>query len=658
MPAETNVKLPSSYFTVATAGHVDHGKTSLIKALTGIDPDRLKEEKERQMTTDLGFAHLLLPGEKGSIGLGFIDVPGHGKFIKNMLAGVGGIEAALLVVAADEGPMPQTVQHVKILASLGVTTAVVALTKCDVVEKSRVLQVDASVRALLSRFGVEAAAVIGVSSVTRDGINDLKAALSEALGRVDNWAEGAAQESGYLPIDRVFAKPGYGTVVTGTLVEGTLKVGDQVTIEPGNFSARVRGLETFGKTQELARAGQRLAINLNLKDAKAVFARGHCVLAGHKNVTSDLLVEIIDYGSDNSAEAPVPGKSSLGARPVKLYHGTTEALGHLRWVEFLEGGRAYGHVHLDEPIVVSPEDRYVMRYSEDGIAGGTVLLCQKPRWLTRKLLHELAPMLVPLSGERDWPGAALLLLKHHPARAVHFDQLGWLLAQKRQAGCLSDLLKDNAAQNIGGFVIAREVKEAIRTKVLASLNTFLKSEDKALLGVNIETVRKMAAGSLDKHVFQEFVKGLGDDKLLVRKEDKIFGPDGGGAGPSLDPYTTRIFNLLESVVCLEMTELAIQTKSDIKQVKAAVDRLAKLKMAAVVDNDFAASRKSIDNAHQKLLKIWQEKKDISPADFRDEMASTRKYILALLAYFDAMQITRRNGAGRALLKQPPKIAQG
>jgi selenocysteine-specific elongation factor len=603
------------------------------------------------------------------LGLGFIDVPGHGKFLKNMLAGVGGIELALLVVAADEGPMPQTVQHVKILSLLGVSKAVVALTKADLVDEDRCAVVEAKVRALLDRFHISVVGLQSVSTVLGEkgqGIAELKDVLANALARLNSKPPSKASVEpavtpGYLPIDRVFAKSGYGTVVTGTLVEGTFKVGDQVTIEPGAVAARIRGLETFGQALEVARAGQRLAINLSAKEHKLTLSRGLCVLAGRKNVTSDLFLQIADYGAENDSDPDAAKNSKLTAKPIKLYHGTMEAAGALRWLEALpeqlpealpeplSDGSQIGHVHLSDAIVVSPGDRYVLRYGDDGIAGGVVLLCQKPRWLTRKLLGELAPFLIAC----DFDKALLFVLNRHPSKALHNDQLGWVVRDENLVESLARLQKAGLVENLSGFVMASAVKESIKEKTMATLKGLLKSEEATASGVNLETVRRLVAAHLDRRVMQEIIKELGQAGLLVRKDDKLFGPSGGGApSATLDPYTATILKLLDDVLCLELTELAKLSDSDPKKVKLAVDRLAKLDMAQLINYDFASSKKWIDDAHRKLLKIWQDKKDISPADFRDELATTRKYALALLAYFDDHQITRRTATGRALLKQP------
>ena len=316
-----------------------------------------------------------------------------------------------------------------------------------------------------------------------------------------------------------------------------------------------------------------------------------------------------------------------------------EAAGALRWLEALPGrlseglpagivqadaslvgqsAFSIGHVHLSDPIVVSPGDRYVLRYGDDGIAGGVVLLCQKPRWLTRKLLMALAPSLLA----SDFDQALLFVLNRHPSKALHNDQLGWVVRNELLADCLARLEKATLVENLSGFVTATAVKESIKEKTMATLNGLLKSEESNASGVNLETVRRLVAPHLDRRVMHEIIKELGQAGLLVRKDDKLFGPSGGQApSATLDPYTASILKLLDDVLCLELTELARLSGSDAKKVKLAVDLLAKLDMAQLINYDFASSKKWIEHAHGKLFKIWQEKKDISPADFRDELAT-------------------------------------
>ncbi|HEY8766152.1 MAG TPA: selenocysteine-specific translation elongation factor, partial [Dehalococcoidia bacterium] len=241
---------------IATAGHVDHGKSALVLALTGTDPDRLREEKERGLTIDLGFAVLRLPsGEEISV----IDVPGHERFIKNMLAGVGGVDLALLVVAADEGVMPQTREHLAIIDLLGVECGVVALTRADLVDADALIEAEAGVRKTLKGTTLEAAPIVACSAVTRQGLDDLLAAIQWQLARTP-----APRDLGRprLPVDRVFSMPGFGTVVTGTLIDGSLSVGQDVELLPEGLHARVRGLQNHGRQVEIAQPGRRTAVNL------------------------------------------------------------------------------------------------------------------------------------------------------------------------------------------------------------------------------------------------------------------------------------------------------------------------------------------------------------------------------------------------------------
>src|SRR2546421_2206097 len=241
---------------IGTAGHVDHGKTTLIKALTGTDTDRLKEEQERGMTIDLGFAALTLPdGTKA----GIVDVPGHERFLKNMLAGAGGVDVVLLVIAADESVMPQTVEHLDILRLLDVRNGVVALTKLDMVDPEWLAVVEDDVRGHLAGTFLADSPIIPVDSISGKGIPDLKRALYEAVARAETRNAALPFR---LPVDRVFTRPGFGTVITGTLVAGTMRVGDAVEILPQKRATRVRGLQSHGKKQDAVEAGTRVAVNL------------------------------------------------------------------------------------------------------------------------------------------------------------------------------------------------------------------------------------------------------------------------------------------------------------------------------------------------------------------------------------------------------------
>ncbi len=686
--------ITTSYCTIATAGHVDHGKTSLIKALTGINPDRLKEEQEREMTTDLGFAHLdFEPGQNNNkFVLGFIDVPGHGKFLKNMLAGVGGIASALLVVAADEGPMPQTLQHVKILSLLGVQHCVVALTKIDVASQQEIAQAESKVKALLAQYDIELLALQPVSTVSSVGIEELKKVLFTYLSGIaqdeveyipaaaehlnDGDAEGAAapvaptisteakKPSLYLPVDRAFTKSGYGLVVTGTLVEGQIAVGDQIAVEPGGVKARVRGMESFGKQVDKATAGQRLAVNLAVKDGGAV-ARGQCLAGDDRVVVQNLIVAITDHGGLDFDEHKV----AISPQPIKLYHGTAEAKGTLRWLEKTKDdvGKMFGHIHLSEPVVARPTNRYIVRYGDDGIAGGAILMIDRPRWLTRQTLHDVSALLIE-GGPDSQQKAFTLIVAAHPLKAVNLSQLHWFLPFVQLQAAAEAALAGGAVISIADLFMAVSTREQIGEKILALLKTLMANEDNGRFGVSIETMRKKTFNTLTRPVMQAIISDLADRRLLSRQGDRIFTRDDEAEKAELkakneaaavdDPAFVAANRLRDSVMsilnqhpCLEIDDLAKQVNIDGKRMRLVLGEMVKARQVQIVDHDFVATEGKLRAAHLLLSKLWLSKKDISPSDFREGLSTTRKYAMALLSYFDENNVTRRMAGGRVLLKQ-------
>ncbi|MBM4435589.1 MAG: selenocysteine-specific translation elongation factor, partial [Chloroflexi bacterium] len=335
---------------IGTAGHVDHGKSTLIKALTGIDPDRLREEQERGMTIDLGFAHLRLPG---GTEVGIVDVPGHADFIRNMLAGVGSIDAVVLVIAADEGVMPQTREHLAILSLLGVERGVVALTKSDLVDAEWVTLVAEDVRAAVRGTPLDGAPVLPVSSVARTGLAELLAALERTLG-----AAPARRDLGRprLPIDRAFTMAGFGTVVTGTLIDGSLAVGDEVEVAPAALRARIRGMQTHRRAVEVATPGRRVAVNLTGVDKDEVERGMTLVRPG-----SFAPVQVIALRLAVLATASTAVEHD---EAVKVHLGTAERVARVAVLEgdgIRPGAEGWAQLRLAEPVVAAPGDRVVVR---------------------------------------------------------------------------------------------------------------------------------------------------------------------------------------------------------------------------------------------------------------------------------------------------------
>ena len=369
---------------IGTAGHVDHGKSTLVQALTGINPDRLREEVERQMTIDLGFAWLTLPEGEA---IGIVDVPGHRDFIENMLAGVGGMDAVLLVVAADEGVMPQTREHVAILELLGVERGVIVLTKSDLVEDADWLRlIEADVRSILAGSALADAPAVAVSARTGDGLDSLKNVLSALLKNIP-----ARQDRGRprLPVDRVFSMSGFGTVVTGTLLDGSLCTGDEVELSPSNVSGRIRGLQTHKQRVERAFPGSRVAVNLSGVDVNAI-QRGDVVcLAGAYPPT-----RLVDAKVRCLKDASTPISHN---QEVKLFVGTAQRLGRIRVLNqdrVRPGEDAWVQLVLREPVVAARGDRLVLRRpSPAETLGGGIIAEAHPRRLHRRRDADVPRML-------------------------------------------------------------------------------------------------------------------------------------------------------------------------------------------------------------------------------------------------------------------------
>jgi len=364
---------------IATAGHVDHGKSALVEALTGIHPDRLKEEQIREMTIDLGFAWLTLPNGET---VGIVDVPGHLDFIENMLAGVGGIDAALLVVAADEGVMPQTREHFAILTLLEVCRGVVALNKIDLADPEWLALVEEEIRALLQGTCWEAAPIVPVSARTRAGLEALVAALQQALeGQPPPPDLGRAR----LSIDRVFTMPGFGTVVTGTLRDGCFRVGDEVEIWPSGRRARIRGLQSYRRRVEQALPGSRVAINLSGVSPEELRRGDWVTVPGRFAPTALLDAALIHW---EGSPRPLPHFAE-----VKFFHGAAQIMARVRLLdrEILPPGEmGFVQLVLSRPTVVAPGDRFILRWPSPSITlGGGEILDAHPARRHRRLRPEV-----------------------------------------------------------------------------------------------------------------------------------------------------------------------------------------------------------------------------------------------------------------------------
>lgn len=353
-------------FVVGTAGHVDHGKSTLVRALTGIDPDRLREEQERGMTIELGFAWLTLPSGRE---ISIVDVPGHVRFVRHMLAGIGAVDLALLVIAADEGVMPQTREHLAILDLLEVRRVIVVLTKCDTVDDAWASLVEEDVRATLGGTALEGAPIVRVSAVTGEGLDALRAAIDEALEAAPPPRDIGRPRLG---IDRVFTMTGFGTVVTGTLLDGRLRTGDTVQVVPGGRTLRVRGLQSHRQEVEEALPGTRVAVNLAGVSTEDL-ARGQALVApGRLEAARTFDARI----------RALPGEAMRHNLRVTVHLAAAEAAARLRLFaadEVADGAEGWAQVVLAEPVAAAPGDLFVVRLGDQTLGGGRVVEVNAPR---------------------------------------------------------------------------------------------------------------------------------------------------------------------------------------------------------------------------------------------------------------------------------------
>ncbi|QSQ20172.1 selenocysteine-specific translation elongation factor [Pyxidicoccus parkwayensis] len=633
---------------VGTAGHIDHGKTSLVKALTGIDTDRLKEEKRRGITLELGFAHLTL--DDGTVA-GVVDVPGHERFVKAMAAGAGGVDLAVLVVAADEGVMPQTREHLDICRLLGVRAGVIALTKSDLLAELgaewRAL-VEADLGALTAGTFLEGAPVVPCSSRTGEGLDALKSALTAAACALPKRpAEGPA----FLPVDRVFTIKGFGTVVTGTLLSGAVAVEDAVSLLPGlPGPLRVRGVQVHGDAVPKVEAGQRAAVNVAGVEPEALHRGMVLVRAGELPETRMLDVELSLLPA---AEGPLPRR-----RKLLLHLGTAqvEATVALLDVERLEPGEtALAQLRLDAPVGALVGQRFILRGSRAlpgrgaTVAGGRILSIAPPR--RRKGGSEVvAPLL-----EADPQGQVAWLLRQAGYRGLTQQELfGRSGLGPRVLGRSLELLGAKG----GALLVDRErrlylsgeVFEGLQGRALALLAAFHEREP-LREGLPREELRQRLSAELDSRTFQRVTQALVDagrvelDKEVVRLK-------GRGRTLSLGDEAARTKLAAE----LSAAGLAPPTLNELAQkLQLAPPRLQELLKVMVaegvavrVSDELCFDAGALASLRERLVAHLREKKEITTQAFKEMVGQSRKFVIPLSEYFDREKVTLRVGEKRVL----------
>jgi selenocysteine-specific elongation factor len=614
---------------IGTAGHVDHGKSTLIKALTGIDPDRLREEQERGMTIDLGFAHLRLPG---GTEVGIVDVPGHADFIRNMLAGVGSIDAVVLVIAADEGVMPQTREHLAILSLLGIDRGVIALSKRDLVDPEWVGLVTEDVRATVHGTPLGRAPIVPLSSATGEGLQDLLEALERVLGEAPPRRDLGRPR---LPIDRAFTMAGFGTVVTGTLVDGTFGVGEEVEIEPGGLRARIRGLQTHRRAIQVAPPGRRVAMNLSGVD-KAELERGMTLI--RPGGMAPLSVIGLRLAVLDTASGPVAHDEAL-----KVHVGTAERVARVSVLEgdaIAPGEQRWAQLRLGQPVVAATGDRVVVRRPSppETLGGGVIADVSGDRARRRSETLELL-----VRRAAPTPAARMLAALDVPRTADEAAARAGLVPADRDAA-VRELVAAGEAVELGDALLSRGSYEALATRVE---RTLAMAHRRAPLraGLPREEVRG-ALGLAPKRAAALMTRLVGEGRVAER-----------GTAYALPAHRPTLSADQESAWARAREALArdpLQPPSvNSLDTEYGIDREVLATLAdrgdVVLAGDAAFLPEAVHRFGEAVIAELGSAGRITVARARDLTGSSRKHVLPLLQFLDDHGVTRRIGDDRVLM---------
>jgi selenocysteine-specific elongation factor len=623
---------------LATAGHVDHGKSTLITALTGIDPDRLREERERGMTIDLGFAWLDLP-DGGDVGI--VDVPGHQDFIRNMLAGVGPVDAVLLVVALDEGVMPQTREHLAILGILGVERGVVVLTKRDLVDDEWAALARADVAAVLRETTLAGARLVEVSATTRRGLDELVGAVAEALAEAPPRRDTGRPR---LAIDRAFTLTGFGTVVTGTLVDGTFAVGDEVAILPSGRRARIRGIQTHKRALEVARPGSRVALNLTGVD-KDDLARGMVVaLPGTLAVVSVLSARVGILGSVSGA--------LVHDEAVKVHVGTSEVMARVSLLEastLAPGATAWVQLRLAEPVALGVGDRFVIRRPSppETLGGGAVADVSGERMRRRRdAVAVLERRSAPTAESR------LLAALDLPRTPDEAGARSGLEAGERDAAA-AGLLADGRAVRLGDALLARDGFEALATRIERALAA---AHRRAPLRAGLPREEIRSSLGLTAKRFNALVERLAQDGRVAER----------GSGLALPQHVVALTAAQKGAWSRAREALARQPlqppspatlEADFGLDRELVAALAERGELIRIGTEAVFLPEALARFAEAVVAELANARTITVARARDLTGSSRKHVLPLLQFLDDHGVTRRSGDDRVLLVPPEQARQ-
>lgn len=616
---------------IGTAGHVDHGKSTLVKRLTGIDPDRLAEEKAREMTIDLGFAWLTLPSGET---LGIVDVPGHRDFIENMLAGVGGIDAVMLVIAADEGIMPQTREHLAILDLLGIQNGLIVLTKIDLIDDADWLDlVEHEIRDSVTNTTLANAEIVRVSAHSGTGIPELVEKISALL---EDLPPSTHYNSPRLPIDRVFTISGFGTVVTGTLLGGTLRVGDEVEIQPAELRGRIRGLQSYKQPIEIAQPGSRVAVNIAGVE-KSALERGF-VLAYPRQLQPTILVDV-HFRHLKDASRILKHHAE-----AKIFVGAAESTARVRLLNdeaLSPGAEGWLQLRLDRPLALARGDRFILRYPSpaETIGGGIVVNPQPGRRWKRFQPGVVAQLETQMRGT---PAEQVTHAANQPVKLSELqkltsysnDELDNAIQDALAQGILRHLLDDSYIANAAWQGMLRRMEDELRAfhQVEPLRRGMPREELRRRLGLKQATLTMLLADH-DNIAAENNHLRMADHTIRLN-----------------DAQQKAIQSLYQQMDAAPYTPPSYADAASIvgENVLRALIELGEI---VQVQPDVIFSRQTYDEMVAELLSLIDHNGQVTAAELRDRFNTTRKYAIGLLEHLDSIKVTRRAGEARVRGRQ-------
>lgn len=631
---------------IGTAGHIDHGKTALVKALTGIDTDRFPEEKARGLTIDIGFAFFDITKE---IRVNFIDVPGHERFVKNMLAGATSVSAALLIIAADDGIMPQTREHLEIIDLLEINHIIVVITKCDLVEKDWLKMIEEDVKAFISSTKYKNARILPVSSVKKQGMDRLKTAIVDLITNININNN---RDFFRLPVDRAFTVPGFGCVVTGSVIGGKISVNDEVDLLPKKIPVRIRGIEVNGSKQDCAFEGERAAINLAGIKSSDVY-RG-CELATSGKLMPSQIVDC-ELLLHTSAKKKLSNRTR-----IRFHIYTSEIIGRVILLnkDILKPGEcALVQIRLEKPIIAERDDRYIIRsYSPAYTIGGGRIL----RLNTRRLKRFKKDVLMHLETLASSSINDIIELKFAESKpyclSIKDIQRGINIPEQNINDIIAKLVDTRKlfVINVHGYSKTNFIHNKRLEKLQKQLEECLKQfHDKNPLksGIEFTTLKSNINHELSGELYSFLLSKLSAEKKIKSVNNKISLYN---FTPEISESEKKLLQLIEDIIIKEgfspspKDQMISKINGEKKQIESLFAFLGDAGKIVEVSENLYYHHNVLDQLKNSISNHIEKNSSISVAEFRNITNTSRKYIIPLLEYFDKIHFTKRTGDKRIL----------